>query len=241
MATKAKASVTPLDVIEEAAAFEGFSPEDFAIFEVPDFAERMPRLRERIKPKLSQVGEALAPRLSEAMGEALYPHVAQHQRRTINPPEETWVAFARSPRAYKPFVHLRVAINMDKVRVVVFVEDDAEDKPRFAANLARNADALAQYLAHHPAIRAYDIPDADGEPQFGSALDAETLRAFAERLNRVKAQHAAFGLQFDKAHPVLQSGTEFTDAVVEAAITLKPLYDCGAISNFTFTYVPEGI
>lgn len=236
MATRSSAPVVPLEAVRE---FVGFAPEDFAVFEVPGFAARMPLVRSRIKPKLTEIGAALTSPLSEALEETLYPHVAQHLRRTVNAPEETWVAFARSPRAYKPFVHLRAAISAEKVRFVVFVEDYADDKARFAANLERNAEALASYLAHHPTIRAYDISDADGEPKRGRALDADTLRAFARRMQRVKGQHAAFGICFDRAHRVLLSGPEFLEAALDAANTLKPLYDCGKTPDFVYIYVPK--
>ena len=88
----------------------------------------MPLIRERIKPKLMAIGEALAETLSETLGDPLSVHVAQHLRRTVNPPVETWAAFAKERRAYKPYVHLRVALSAEKVRVVVFVEDYGRGK-----------------------------------------------------------------------------------------------------------------
>ncbi len=228
-----------LEQTAQEAAFPGFTPEDFAIFEIEGFAARMPPLRAQIKPKLIQIGAALTGRLSEVVGETLYPHVAQHLRRTVNAPVETWVAFARNKRAYKPFVHLRCGISADKVRVTVFVEDYADEKQLFADNLERNAEPLGHYLAHHPTILGYEIRDGDGVPQRGHALGSETLREFAARMRRVKGQHAIFGIAFANTHPVVQSGPEFLEAVVEAARTLKPLYDCGASADYTFTYTPE--
>ena len=219
--------------------FEGFADEDFAVFEVPGFAERMPQVRERIKPKLIAIGAALTNSLSETMGEPLYAHVAQHLRRTVNPPIETWAAFAKEKRAYKPYVHLRVAVSMEKVRVMVFVEDYAEEKTRFARNLVRNADALSRYLAHHPTVRAYDICGEDGEPFAGSHLTPEVLRGFGEKMERIKGQHAAFGIQFDRDHPILLSGPEFLHAIEEAAHALRPLYACGSLENYTYHYTPE--
>lgn len=221
------------------AEFAGFAAEDFEVFETPGFAARMPVLRERVKPKLEAIGAVLKERLSEAWGDTLYPHVAQHLRRTVNAPEETWAAFARNKRAYKPVVHLRVAVSAEKVRVVVFVEDDADDKLRFAQGLQRNAEPLSRYLAHHPAIRAYDIRDADGEALRGSHLTVEVLHEFAKRLQRVKGQHAAFGIQYDREHHVLLSGPEFLDAIVETAENLKPFYDCGTTDGFVYHYAPD--
>ncbi len=231
-------TVKTLEQVIEAADFVGFGPEDFDVFGVAEFAPRMAALRHHIKPKLMQIAEILPERLSDAMGEPLYAHVAQHLRRSVNPPVHTWTAFAREPRAYKPFVHLRVAINHDHVGLLVFVEDYAEEKAAFADNLERNAEALGAYLAHHPAIHSFDILDANGKPLAGHALNAHALTRFAHRMRRVKGQHARLGLMLDRAHPVLQSGPEFLDAVVADLRKLKPLYDCGK-PGYTFTYTPE--
>ena len=127
-------TIRTLAEVDKVAAFAGFTEADFEIFDIGGFTERMAGIREHIKPKLIQLGQLLSERLSQAMDEPLYPHVAQHLRRTVNPPVHTWVAFARSPRAYKPFVHLRVAINREHLVLLTFVEDYAEEKATFAAS-----------------------------------------------------------------------------------------------------------
>lgn len=226
---------------EKLQEFNGFTADDFAIFEIPGFMDRMPRIRQQITPKLAAIGESLGPVLSERLGAPLFPHVAQHLRRTVNPPEWTWVAFARTARAYKPYVHYRVALSAENVRIVLFVEDDALDKPVFANNLERNADSLSDYLEHHPQIHAYELTDESGAPKFGRTLDASTLRAFAERLKRRKGQHANFGIPFAPVHPVLASGAEFLDAAMAAALTLKPFYLCGAAPDYIYTPETERI
>ena len=232
------AAILTLEQIAKAEAFAGFTEEEFAIFEIPGFAARMAQLKGRITPKLKQVGEGLTDRLAATLGETLYPHVAQHLRRSVNAPVETWVAFARQPRAYKPFVHLRVAISAEKIRTTVFVEDYADEKLLFAENLLRNADSLAAYFASHPTILAYEQQDADGVPLRGHGLSAEQIRAFGERMKRVKGQHAIFGIAFARTHPVLSSGPELFDAVLDAAKTLRPLYDCGK-PGFEYIYTPD--
>ena len=126
------------------------------------------------------------------------------------------------------------------VRVLVFVEDYADDKRLFAENLARNAKALAKWCAHHPTIHAYDLLNSTGQERHGRTLDADSLRAFAERLQRVKGQHARFGIPFARSHPALASGRECLDAIVEAVRQLRPLYDCGK-SGFVYKYRPGHI
>lgn len=204
-------------------SFEGFQTEDFEIFELEGFAERMGALRQRVKPKLTALGEELIAPLSKTLGEALHPHVAQHLRRTVNPPVETWVAFAREKRAYKPFVHVRAAIREECVRVLVFVEDYADEKEAFANHLIANAEPLSELFLKHPEILAYDIPDANGKPSKGVALAPETLTAFAERMKRVKGQHAVFGIPISKTK-VVKAGGDLTERIVKSVKIMKPLY-----------------
>ncbi len=166
--------------------FTGFTQADFEVFERESFAERMALLHAEVKPKLIALGKMLAPVLSEIVKEPLFPHVAQHLRRTVNPPVETWVAFGREKRAYKPYVHLRVGINRERVRVTVFVEDYADEKLAFAASLRADAEALAAHCRLHPEILGFEMP--------GQPLLEAGLTGFADRMERVKGLHAVFGI-----------------------------------------------
>jgi uncharacterized protein YktB (UPF0637 family) len=240
MIKESSEEVLSLEQVETAAAVEGFTPEDFAVFEAPDFATRMSLLKLRLTPKLKQISLALADRMTDTLGEKVYPHVAQHLRRSVNPPVATWAAFAKNARAYKPYVHIRVAISLEQLCVLLFVEDYADEKEVFANNLGRNADALAAWFTHHPTIHAYDLETPQSEALRGHALNEGAIRAFAERLSRVKGQHARFGIPFARSHPVLQNGPEFLEAILDAAKALKPLYDCGR-PDFIYEYTPEPI
>lgn len=48
-------------------------------------------LKERIQPKLQALGEHFSPQLSVMTGDEMHPHVEKHARRTVNPPNDTWV------------------------------------------------------------------------------------------------------------------------------------------------------
>lgn len=229
-------------ITEASDKFAGFTDSDFDIFAIPDFTGRMAELRAHIKPKLIQLGEILPARLSEAIGQPLYPHVAQHLRRSVNPPIQTWVAFSPEPRSYKPFVHFRVAIGLEQLQLLAFVEDYADEKATFAANLERNAEALGAYFAQHPEIHCFDIlnpvpsptQNREKKPISGHLLNAATLAEFAQRMNRIKGQHARFGIPLDRTHPVNQNGPALIEAIITDLRRLKPLFDCGK-PDYIFT------
>src|SRR5258706_631491 len=104
-----------------------FTQSDFDVFSIPGFEARMPRLRAQITPKLKEMASIITPRLEEATGLEFYGHVAMHMRRSVNPPIETWAAFCRSPRAYKPFVHTRLAVHGSGVKIDLQLEGRARD------------------------------------------------------------------------------------------------------------------
>ncbi len=208
-------------------SFKGFTQRDFDIFDLPDFSSRMPTLKAEITPKLKLLAEVIAPQLPEVTGHPMHIHVAAHLRRTVNAPEETWAAYAREKRAYKPYVHFRTAINGGGIKITCFLEDYARDKPSFAANLATNSVKLATYLKEHPEILSYDMMDPYGKPLAGRSLDKKALKAFAGRLKTVKSQHASFGIYIPKSNPTVGDSKALSEMIVQNISDLMPIYRIG--------------
>lgn len=208
-------------------AFAGFPENVFDIFELPGYAARMPRLRAEITPRLKELGAVLGARLETVFGIPMHPHVALHMRRTVNPPEETWVAFCRETRAYKPYVHFRAALNKNGMKFACFLEDDADDKAAFAGGLTRNASALLKSFKANNGIYSYDLIDSEGCPRLASSLTRGEVEAFADRLARVKSQHASFGIPVDRLSPSLRTADGVLRLAEESFRALMPLYDLG--------------
>ena len=164
--------------------FTGFSRSDFELFSLPEFGARMGAIRSELRPKLLALAEEMAPSLAEILGGPLHPHAAAHMRRRVNPPNETWAAFARDARGYKRWTHLRVAVSEAGVRVVTFVEDDADDKPSLAAAFTKHAPQLARALADSR-ITWYSLAH-EGEPPPTGPLPAARLKELGNRLARTK-------------------------------------------------------
>jgi len=97
-------------------AIESFTAKDFQIFDLRGFAERMAAIRTRIRPKLEGLGATLAGPLARVARADLFPHVAKHARRTVNPPDDTWVAFGPDRRGYKKAPYFKVAVSRHCVR-----------------------------------------------------------------------------------------------------------------------------
>jgi uncharacterized protein YktB (UPF0637 family) len=95
---------------------ELFTLNDFKVFDIKGFNERMAAIMLQIRPKLTSIGGELAPKVSPSVDRPLYVHVAKHARRTVNPPDDTWAALGASPRGYKKDVHFKVAVSRNCVR-----------------------------------------------------------------------------------------------------------------------------
>jgi uncharacterized protein YktB (UPF0637 family) len=205
--------------------FPGFRESDFETFCIPDFAARMGAIRSELRPKLIALGEQLVPRLATVATGPFVAHTAAHMRRRTNPPPATWVAFGRSPRGYKRFVHFRLAVNDSGLRVTVHVEDDSDDKPPLAAALHQKRDVLLPRLSAIEELVWFTVPSPAGEPVKGSALTAAHLDQLSRTLNIQKTADFSAGIPFDGDDPRLASPTELPPLLLATMQRLAPLYE----------------
>jgi uncharacterized protein YktB (UPF0637 family) len=123
-----------------------FGPADFKVFDVNGFQSRMDLIRTRIRPKLETLGRSLAPAVGRSVGDDTFAHVAKHARRTVNPPDDTWVAFGPDARGYKKHCHFKVAVSRHCVRFLFEIGPEHDHKKRWAAAWRKNAGKLGPVL-----------------------------------------------------------------------------------------------
>lgn len=92
-----------------------FTKNDFDTFLIDGLDERMQAIRTRIQPKFKEIGTALTEELSMLVGSEMYLHIARHARRTVNPPNDTWLAIAGNKRGYKKHPHFQVGLWDDRL------------------------------------------------------------------------------------------------------------------------------
>lgn len=106
--------------------FPGWTLDDYTVFEIPEFEQRMRAIRTEIRPRLKLLADDLEPFLGRT-GMQWHGHVASHMRRRVNPPEETWVAFGRSRQGYKMYAHLMSGLGADGAFAELVVKADSRD------------------------------------------------------------------------------------------------------------------
>ncbi len=162
--------------------FSGFKAADFKVFEIPGFKPRMEAITTRIRPKLEAVGRELLPDVSRIGGSEAFAHVAKHARRTVNPPDDTWVAFALDKRGYKKHCHFKVAVSRGAVRFLFEAGPEHADKKRWAAAWKRHAPKLAPVLRRGKELAWFKNEHDETPTAVLSELPADEIARLGEEL-----------------------------------------------------------
>lgn len=204
-----------------------FGAADFKIFEVNGFPHRMAAIRERIRPKLDALGQRLLADVSRATNGDTFAHVARHARRTVNPPDDTWVAFAGDPRGYKKHCHFKVALSRHAVRFLFEVGPEHADKRRWAAAWKQNAPRLGPVLRRMKGL-AWFKNEHDEEPAAMLAeLSVEALAALGDELLRARDGQLVLGRRVPAAEAARWTEAQYRAAALETIRALAPLYRLG--------------
>lgn len=114
-----------------------FTKKDLDVFDIPGFADRMQVIADEIRPKLMKLGELIQPQLARLVNHDLYPHVAEHARRSVNPPEETWVAFSPDKAGYKSYTHFSFCVGRYGVQARIMTKPESNERKQLADNIER--------------------------------------------------------------------------------------------------------
>src|SRR5437899_9772775 len=197
---------------------------DFKVFDVEGFRPRMAELRSRVRPKLEVLGKSLAPSVSRSLGGEVFAHVAKHARRTVNPPDDTWVAFAPDRRGYKKHCHFKVAVSRNCVRFLFEVGPEHADKVRWRAAWKRNAAQLGAVLRRVQGL-AWFKNEHDEEPAgLLSDFDAEGLTQLAEDRLRGRDGQLVIGRAVPAGEAAKWREADYRARALETFRPLAPLY-----------------
>jgi uncharacterized protein YktB (UPF0637 family) len=204
-----------------------FTAKDFQIFDIPGFAQRMGAIRDEVRPKLEALGTALAPAVGRLVREELFPHVARHARRTVNPPDDTWVAFGPDRRGYKKAAHFKIAVSRHCLRLLFEIGPEHGAKPAFARAWKREAPRLGRKLARGDGL-AWFRSEHDEEPAATLAdLHAGGWAALAEALTRTRDGQLVLGRRVESREAATWRAADYEQAALD---TFGALGDCFRLS-----------
>lgn len=193
---------------------------DFNVFQINGLEQRMDALNSCVRPKFNKLGENFSAFFSSHLGEEFYPHVAKHARRTVNPPNDSWVAFAPYKRGYKALPHFQIGLWSTHLFIVFAIIYEAPQKNLMAQRLLANKSLLQQLpndfiiSGDHMSPEAISIEDAK----------EEKLDELLIRLRDVKKGEFLVGRHIPREEAIKMSVSQFQQLVEETFTTLLPIY-----------------
>ncbi|UXV46450.1 YktB family protein [Staphylococcus aureus] len=162
-----------------------FKPKNFKAFNVEGLDARMEALNEYIRPQLHELGEYFSDFFTSQTGETFYPHVAKHARRSVNPPKDTWVAFATNKRGYKMLPHFQIGMFEDQLFVMFGIMHEAKDKATRAKVFERKFKAIQQLPDDYRVCLDHMKPD---KPFIKDLTDDDLKEAIQRAINVKKGE-----------------------------------------------------
>ncbi|MBU8582431.1 DUF1054 domain-containing protein [Bacillus paralicheniformis] len=190
-----------------------FTEEDFRTFTIEGLDARMSALKETVRPKLEGLGGHFAPVLSALTGDEMFVHVAKHARRSVNPPDDSWVAFANNKRGYKKLPHFQIGLWETHVFVWFALIYESPLKQEYGQLFKKH---LPDIESNIPSRFVWSADHTKPGVIRQSEMDDKELENLFERLVNVKKAEALCGIQLAKDE-VLQMSEEAFLSEIEAA------------------------
>jgi uncharacterized protein YktB (UPF0637 family) len=205
-------------------SFPGFTASDFKVFDIPGFKPRMEAIRTRIRPKLEAAGRDLLADVARVGGGPAFAHVAKHARRTVNPPSDTWVAFAEDKRGYKKHCHFKVSVSRGAVRFLFEAGPDHADKKRWAAAWKRHAPQLVPVLRRAKGVGWFKNEHDEAPAAILTDLSTEDVARLGEELTRRRDGQLVLGRAISAEEAARWGAGDYARAARETFHLLAPLY-----------------
>jgi uncharacterized protein YktB (UPF0637 family) len=199
---------------------ELFNSADFRIFDISEFNQRMGAIILKIRPKLTSIGGALAPKVSSLVDRSLFVHVAKHARRTVNPPDDTWAAFGPDERGYKKDIHFKIAVSRHCVRFLFEAGPEYYAKPDWAAEWARSFGTFGPALRSVKDLGWFKNEHDEDPAASVRALSSTDLKKLGDELIRRRDGQLVFGRRIDAEEFVSLNAKQVQKIATE---TFKPL------------------
>src|SRR5690625_7455753 len=104
----------------------------------------MKAIHKRIQGEFEEIGSYLTDYLGVQLGNEVFIHIAKHARRTVNPPQDTWLAIADNKRGYKKHPHFQVGLFDDHLFIWLAFIYELDGKESIAKEFIANFDQIGR-------------------------------------------------------------------------------------------------
>lgn len=195
----------------------GFSEKDFETFMIPSLPERMAAIETRIRPQFRSIGKEITDQLSMELNQEMFLHIAKHARRTVNPPQDTWLAIANNKRGYKKHPHFQVGLFDDHLFIWLAFIYELPNKAQIASTFMQ-----------HPEI-FHDLPkdfvvSLDHTKKDATPLATMDQEAALRRFRDIKKAEFLIGRHIPKGSSIVEDGPALLAYISATMDELVPLY-----------------
>ncbi|MFS1513339.1 DUF1054 domain-containing protein [Chengkuizengella sp. SCS-71B] len=198
-------------------SFQGFKKHDFDTFNIEGLDARMEAIKERIQPKFKVIGDELTGDLSTMIGNEMFLHIAKHARRSVNAPNDTWLAIAANKRGYKKHPHFQVGLFDSHVFIWLAFIYELPNKSDIAKVFLNNIESINNLPKDF-------VISQDHMKKEAHKIDEMDIVKSLERFRDIKKSEFLIGRHISATDPILKDGTKFMDYVRKTFETLVPLY-----------------
>ncbi|WP_432359599.1 YktB family protein [Sporosarcina sp. UB5] len=198
-----------------------WTTDDFEVFSIAGLEKRMNALQTKIQPKFEVIGEHVSMYLSARGTGEFFPHVAKHARRTVNPPNDSWVAFAPAKRGYKALPHFQIGLWGTHLFIILAVIYDNPDKKGIAERLSDDVQVITSLPNDFVISGDHMKPEAFKVDEIG----ANGVEKLLNRLHSVKKAEFIIGLHVPAERATELSEEAFFLLTEEMIDRLFPIYD----------------
>ncbi|MCL1630977.1 DUF1054 domain-containing protein [Sporolactobacillus sp. CPB3-1] len=202
-----------------------FTRDDFASMQTPGLENRMYAIRSQIQPKFQAIADHLLPFFNTydaAQDSPFFLHIARHARRTVHPPDSTWMAVAQSKRGYKKYPHFQFGIWPDHLFFWLAVIEEYPDKVKLGQTLLEHVPQIQQSIPPYFAWSADHMKNIFTRHQ---NLNKDDLNKLFFRLEKVKKAELLCGVIISKEEATAKNENDLVSHLKEQIKILMPLYE----------------
>ncbi|EOH95678.1 hypothetical protein UAY_03104 [Enterococcus moraviensis ATCC BAA-383] len=194
-----------------------FTEKDFDVFTIEGLDPRMAEIRSTIQPKFQELDDYFAEKLGAELETEFFVHIAQHRRRTVYPPENTWSALSQKKRGYKMEAHFQLGIWSDYVFMWLSLIDNPKNEKEIAQAFLDNQ-ALFE-----PLDDDFYLSIDHTQPEIERLNEAD-LEKHLTRLRDVKKGEFQIGRVIRKTDDLLNDPEKARAYMLKTYEELLPLY-----------------
>lgn len=194
-----------------------FSEKSFDVFTIEGLEQRMTAIREEIQPIFKELDNYFKEQLEQEIGEELFVHIAQHRRRTVYPPENTWSALSQKKRGYKMEPHFQLGIWPDYIFMWLSFIDNPKNEQLLATTMLENSSLFASLTDDFYLSLDHTRPTI--EP-----VTEDALQQGLTRFRNVKKGEFQIGRVIQRDAQLLQSPAQARSYMLDTYQQLLPIY-----------------